>query len=309
MRRLYNVAGLVLLISASAIGPAHAEDLGDYLADADDAIYSGRRFVGTTWDGIVSSEIVEVQHHGGMSMVGSGPTSATVGEGRWHRDDTDEEGFSYVGQSVPAPTDRYTLVPGGPAEHLGRPSHVLDVLERGVLRMRLVVDDSTSAPVLTEVYTADGSVFRSTSMIEFSVSVDAGMAGERDRAYRMLVPLNETDFPAVAAGYRLIDAYEAPEGSSQAFYSDGLFTFSLFATSGNVDWMDVAGDIHTYAAGGRAYFRAVRPATVWILWNAPGRALALVGDLPPDHLEAVLAELPPPGAEHWMQRLWHRIFG
>jgi len=38
-------------------------------------------------------------------------------------------------------------------------------------------------------------------------------------------------------------------------------------------------------------------------------AVALVGDLPPDHLEEVLAFLPRPGMDGWMQRLWNRLFG
>ncbi|MEN8114911.1 MAG: hypothetical protein ABFS21_11060 [Actinomycetota bacterium] len=309
MRRLVVVAGLAAVAIAVSVAPACADDLSDYLADADEAIYSGKRFVGTTWDGIVSAGIVEVQHHGGMATVGSGSAYATVGDGRWFRGDPDEDGFSFVRRSIPDSTGRYTIAHGDPAEHLGRSAHVLDILENGELRMRVIVDDSTSAPVVTEVYAPDGSVFRSSSMVEFSVSADADMVAGGDREYRMMVPLDEIDFPAEAAGYELIDAYAAPESALQAFYTDGLFSFSLFSTSGRADWTASADDVHPYVAGEYAYLRVVKPATVWVLWNAPDRAMALVGDLPPDHIEAVLAELPRPGAENWMKRIWNRIFG
>ncbi|MEN8235878.1 MAG: hypothetical protein ABFR89_13260, partial [Actinomycetota bacterium] len=289
--------------------PSWADDLGDYLAEADEAIYSGRRFVGTTWDGIVSAGIVEVQHHGGVAMVGSGSAYATVGDGRLFRSGPEEDGYSFVRRSIPDLAGRYTTIHGDAAEHLGRASHVLDILEAGELRMRVVVDDSTSAPVVTEVYASDGSVFRSSSMLEFSVSVDSGMSESEGHEYRMMVPLDELDFPLEAAGYELIDAYAAPRAAYQAFYTDGLFSFSLFVTRGQADWHATVDDVYPYPVGDHTYLRVVQPATVWVLWNAPGEAMALVGDLPPDHVEQVLAGLPRPGTENWAKRIWHRIFG
>jgi hypothetical protein len=45
------------------------------------------------------------------------------------------------------------------------------------------------------------------------------------------------------------------------------------------------------------------------MWNSPDTTLALVGDLPPDHIEQVLAELPKPGIRIWFRRIWARFFG
>ena len=68
VRRLFVVGGLAAAFAISTVGPALAEDLSDYFDDAADAIYSGQRLVGTTWDGIESVGMVEIQHHGQVTM-------------------------------------------------------------------------------------------------------------------------------------------------------------------------------------------------------------------------------------------------
>ena len=186
---------------------------------------------------------------------------------------------------------------------------MLEVTESGFLRMRMIVDESSSAPVATEVYSDDGTVFRYSSMVEFSVSVDPEMATTDKRVYEMMLPVEQAGLPVNAAGYQLVDVYAGPQGAHQAFYTDGLFSFSVFTTKGRVDWEGVIEDDLPYPVGGHSYVRVINPASLWVLWNAPGMAVALVGDLPPDHLEEVLAFLPRPGMDGWIQRMWNRLFG
>ena len=204
---------------------------------------------------------------------------------------------------------RYTVSQGGVTEHLGRSAYVLEVAEADLLRMRMIVDKSTSAPVATEVYSPDGTVFRYSSMIEFSVSVDPEMAMIDEHPYEMMLPVDQVGLPVDAAGYQLVDVYAGPEGASQAFYTDGLFSFSVFTSDGRVNWEAALDDELPYAVDSYSYFRVINPASLWVLWNAPGTTIALVGDLPPDHLEEVLAELPRPGMDGWMTRMWNRLFG
>ena len=173
----------------------------------------------------------------------------------------------------------------------------------------MVVDDSTSAPVATEVFDADGRLFRYSSMVNFTVAVDPVMTQIDDREYRMMMPIGEADLPESVAGYRLTDVYAGPQNGRQAFYTDGLFTFSVFTTRGRANWGAIADDEHPYIAGGRSYLRVVTPTSVWVLWNAPATAMALVGDLPPDHLDEVLGELPLPGTDNWLRRMWRTLFG
>ena len=309
IRRLLVVGGLAAVFVATTAGSALADDLTEYLEDARDAIYSGQRLVGTSWDGIESIGVFEIQHHGGMASVGSGSDYATIGGGRMHLGGPEEAAVSFVLHTEPEAGSRYTIAHGEAIEHLGRAATVIEILEAGSLRMRMVVDDSTSAPVETEVYDADGELFRYSSMMEFSVWVDPAMAAFDGREYQMMLPLEAVDLPIDLAGYRLIDVYAAPLDGRQAFYTDGLFSFSVFTTRGRADWASIANDEHPYTADGYNYLRVVTPTSVSVLWNAPTTAIALVGDLPPDHLDQVLDELPLPGIDNWMKRMWRKLFG
>ncbi len=311
--RLLITGGIVAAFAIASVGPALADDLvdelADYLADAGEAVYSGRRVVVTTWDGLESVGIVEIQHFGGMATLGSGSAYATIGDGRMRLDGPNEAALSFVGVSQPDLADRYAVSSGGTAEHLGRRARILEVTEAGFLRMRVTVDESTSAPVATEVYSNDGTVFRYSAMVEFSVSVGPEMTMTDEHAYEMMLPVEQTGLPSDAAGYQLVDVYAGPRGARQAFYTDGLFSFSVFTTKGRVNWQAAIEDELPYAVDGHSYLRVIDPASLWVVWNAPGTAVALVGDLPPDHLEEVLAELPRPGSHGWMTRMWRRLFG
>ena len=313
IRRILTIGGLVVVFSIAAVAPVLADDLVDdlagYLADAGEAVYSGRRVVGTTWDGYESVGIVEIQHLGGMATMGSGSSHATIGDGRLYLDGPTEAAVSFIGATQLDPTDRYALSFGEATEHLGRRARVLEITEAGFLRMRAIVDESTSAPVATEVYADDGTVFRYSSMIEFSVSVDPEMAMTDEHVYEMMLSVEQVGLPTNAAGYQLVDAYVGPHGAHQAFYTDGLFSFSVFTSKGRVNWEAVIEGELPYAVGVDSYLRVINPASLWVLWNAPGTTVALVGDLPPGHLEQVLAELPRPGVDPWMKRMWRRLFG
>jgi len=309
VRRMLVVGGLAAVFVVTTAGSALADDLADYLEDARDAIYSGERLVATSWDGIDSIGIFEIQHHGGMASVGSGSGSATIGAGRMYLGGPEEAAVSFVLHTDPELGGRYSVSPGEATKHLGRAATVVEVIEAGSVRVRMVVDDSTSAPVATEVFDDEGELFRSSAMTEFSVWVDPAMAAFDDREYRMMLPLDAADLPIDLAGYRLIDVYAAPQDGRQAFYTDGLFSFSVFTTRGRADWAKIADNEHSYSTDGNRYLRVVSPTSVTVLWNAPTTAIALVGDLPPDHLDDVLGKLPPPGTDNWMKRMWRKLFG
>ena len=115
------------------------------------------------------------------------------------------------------------------------------------------------------------------------------------------------ELPASAAGYQRADAYHAGDGV-QAFYTDGLFSFSVFeAKRGSTP--DDFDDATKFQVDGEDYRRIVRASTVWVYWAAPDRSYVLVGDLPPDHLEQVLQALPEPGDRGLFVRIWRRLFG
>ena len=86
---------------------------------------------------------------------------------------------------------------------------------------------------------------------------------------------------------------------------DELFRFSLFVVDGRVDVTNG----RAWGVDGFEYVRVITAAETQVLWNAPDQTFVLIGDLPPDHLEEVLADLPRPGQRNWFARVWRRLFG
>ena len=311
VRRTLVAGGLAVVLAASTVVPAFADDLSDYLANAENAVYSGRRVTGTIWDGVERVGMVEIQHHDGTTFVESSSGVASIGDGSVHIGGSDEAAVSFARDPHSEVEGRYTVVPGEATVYLGRPAKVIDVMEGSLRRMRLVVDDATAAPVATEIYGPDGEVFRYSTMLDFSVSVPAESAtqaaGTPDT--ETMEPLKTDGFPDEASGYHLVDVYDGPDGSHQAFYSDGLFSFSLFVDHGWTDWHAVSDDELPYLVGDAPYLRVIGPASVWVLWNSRDMSLALVGDLPPDHIEQVLEQFPRPARRAWYKAIWFRVFG
>jgi hypothetical protein len=46
-----------------------------------------------------------------------------------------------------------------------------------------------------------------------------------------------------------------------------------------------------------------------VTWVSASGNMAVIGDLPPDLLDALLDELPPPVHEGFLGRIWSRLFG
>ncbi len=303
---LVGAAAALVLLSAV---PAHATDLGEYLERADEAVYSGREMVVTVWNGVTRVDLVDVEHALGTTMVQGDHVRATVGRGRLRFTGTKESALTFV-EWTPAVTGaRYTLTAGTHTRRLGRLGEVVELSEGGRRRVRMILDVETGAPLLTEVFDGEGRVFRYAAMVEFSPST-AGMAvpTRPEGEYEVMVPLASPHLPETAGAYHRMDSYRGPAGSEQGFYSDGLFSFSLFAFDGERDVRAMVRGM-PYRRAGAEYTVQVAAAELWVLWAAAGQTYVLVGDLPPDHLDAVLADLPRPSARNLLARLWHGLFG
>ena len=311
--RLAILGTLVVTAVTVTVSPALADGLNEYLDEADAAVYSGRQFVSTTWDGVVAMDMVEVRHFGGMAMVGSGPAYTIIGQGKVNPVGSPDAALAYVPRARAPVIHAYDIAGGELSTRFGRTTKTIDIVENGVVRMRWVIDTATAATLQTEVFDADGNLFRYSNMVEFSPSA-AGMEDyEDDGEYQMMLPLDEAGVPDGAGRYRLIDAYGAPTETehgfyTHGFYTDGLFRFSLFAYDGRRDVTKIENG-HAWAVDGFEYVRVITPAEVWILWNAPDQTFVLCGDLPPDHLEEVVGDLPRPGQRNWFVRAWRRMFG
>lgn len=307
MRRSLFVVGLAVGLTLVA-APAVAEELEDYLSKAAEADYAGTQVVVTVWEGRSTARIMEVERIGELLMVGSDGREVVAGNGKLS---------SAAGGVVLSDWDagshlssRYTTGTAEPAQHLGREAIEVTIFEYDVARARIVFDAATWAPMVTEVFDGDGDRFRFASFTEFSPAPRRAFEKMDDAGdvYEVVTRIDETAMPGSAAEYRRLDVYRNQDGVVQAFYGDGLFSFSVFQLEGAQGERRFDG-AETLVVDDAAYQVLVNPTDVWVRWASGARTYLLVGDLPPDHLEAVLTELPEPQSGGFLARLWRSVFG
>jgi hypothetical protein len=301
------LAGAALLAVMGAAPALAATDLADYLRDADDSVYSGRKIVIAVWDGDAAYALLDIEHAMGVTLVDRYGDDAVVGGGKL-KSSSGDGALQFVDWTEEALSSRYTVREAERITHAGRQAVVVDVLEGDTVRARFAFDEETHAPLITEVFDGSGRLFRYSSMVEFAVGT-AGMPGPGgdETPYDVAIPVDEHDLPAEAGPYRFVDAYGGPDDTIQGFYSDGLFSFSLFEIHGRADIEEMA-DGTPFTANDSEYRIVVAPTESWVLWNSGSSTYVLVGDLPPDHMEQVLVDLPEPTHRNWLQRIWHNLF-
>lgn len=308
MTRRLVVSIVALLVAAPTM--AGAADV-DEMLDSGEGSFSGIGVVMCTWGSDSAAASYEITRSDGMSMV-SGPEGDLMLSGALSATWSDRG--TYVmelgGWGEWEMSDRYDAVESS-VERLGRPATEALVYEDGTLRARIVVDDASTVPLLTEVFTDAGDLYRMAALVDFSAEAPE-MAStdvpEYESDKEMLMPSEASEWlPRSIDGYRLVDTYEM-HGIDQSYYSDGLFSFSVFeAERGPAP--DQFEGATSFVVNGSVYRRIVTPTVVWVQWNAPDRSYVLVGDLPPDHLTEVLDKLPEPGRRNLFVRLWRRLFG
>ncbi len=310
MRGFAAVMVSIAVLLSGVAGVAAANELEEHLRKAGEADFSGRQILVSYWDGDSAAGLYDVAQIDGMTMLVSGGESVMVGRGRMRSETGSEEGHVAVGEwAAWKLSDRYRAAKSRTTVRLGRPATVVSVVEDGRPRLRMIFDDETGAPLLSEVYDGDGSLYRMAVMVEFSPGtprrdVRSGSLAE----YDMIATATDVSLPRSLAGYWRADAYAGPEATVHAFYTDGLFSFSVFQAKGRA----AAGPFEEGArleSSGKRYKRLLDPGAVRVFWNARHSSYVLVGDLPPDHLDQVLGELPAPDHPNLFTRMWRGLFG
>lgn len=299
----------VTLTLVTLLGTLPAPDLIDDLDRVGDAEFVGRQLV-VCWapDGVVA-HVTDIEQSGGMTMVTGPDGSFAIGEGKMIEQYTG--GIEYLEM---APTtdwrlwDGYTVRDGQNVTGLPD-ARVVEILEDGSVRARFVLDEATSAPLTTEVYGHDQALYRYSSLIEFQPRQNEPMLDMTDMPEpAQRAPGIAATIPASAGHYWAADSYGAP-GGVQVFFTDGLFRFSIFEVNRKSDGGGLA-KLPTIEIGGEGgYHRQYTPGAVSVFWRTPDLAYVLVGDLPPDQLEAVLADLPTPSRPNVLKRAWRWAFG
>ena len=301
-----STAAVAVTMMASG---ASADELTDYLERANQSTYTANRLVVSVWGGQTQISSSFVEHSRGMEMVEVDSTWTVVGNGTAMTMDEAPLGVAFMAISEPISTGRYAVSDVTSVTHMGRSCELVRVTEGDTLRAKFLVDVRTGAPLVSETFTDEGKVFRRSSLQNFlAYRTYSSPSSATGTEYDIVMPGASDLLPDSLAGYLLVDVSEAPGNSEQGFYSDGLFTFSLFVLGDVASVTGFDSPIPLVTDSG-AYDLVSTPQDVSIHWTDLANHFVLVGDLPPDHAVDVLAELPAPNARSAFAQWWHGLFG
>lgn len=302
------VAALTFTLIFPLADPAD-DDLAGWLEQASRSEFSGRQVVlSWTGEGPIGG-LYPVGQTRGMAVYHEGGRSTMLGKGTLLANEGSDVSYVHVDATTYASFHaRYQISSATQAQR--RPDHVIEVRENGQVRARFVFDDVTSALVAKEVYDGAGSLYRYSALVEFSTTAAEPPMDLSEMPNAQPIARAEPRLlPTAAGGYERLDAYAAPAGGVQAFYSDGLFSFSVFELDRKVDAGAMAEAPAADLGGVDGYRMRYGPGLVWVYWTTSDDKFVLVGDLPPDHLDRVAADLPRPDRANVLVRAWRWFFG
>ncbi len=308
-RIIFAACAVLTLVAVPAVAE---DDVTEMFETASTAEFAAEGVVLSTWGSESAATTYDVTRTDGMSMAHAGTDAFMSGGGMAASlTGTDWYALEVSEWSAWSMSERYSLGEPEPTVRLGRPATSIEVLQDDRVRVHLVLDDATSVPLLTEVFDGAGAVFRVATVTDFSD--EPSMAGDdmpKDFAERMMIEpaAAPASLPTDAYGYVRTDVYSAGAAATQTYYSDGMFSYSVFVAGGSMP--EAFDDSSLVAIGDDGpYRRIVTPSQVWIGWTVGGDSYVLVGDLPPDHLVEVMAEMPAPRSQGVIMRWLGRVFG
>ena len=231
--------------------------------------------------GIVHVERVGARSAGGAYVVGRGNNIAVgAGSVRWVADDGVASRWGRVdGARPPRPGAVWRLELAHPTTVAGRPTQVVDARRPGgPVRARFFVDEISGLLVRRDVLSTSGKVLRSvryTRLLTSDVAPAVPTVPSKGAPTKVTSDVgDEFAVPArLGSGFRLLGRYQQPDGVVQLFYSDGLFSLSVFEQPGLVDWSSLPDGGHpTSVASERARWYSSDAGSV-VVWDRDGLAL------------------------------------
>ncbi len=198
--------------------------------------------------------------------------------------------------ALPDPTRHWDLATGAPATVAGRPATVV-VASRadGTPAQRLYVDDDTGLVLGREIVGPDGHVQRSVRLETVDVGAPVGAItapkGVHSGTAKKLTSVPDGyHAPQSVDGYELITRSRHPDGVL-LFYSDGLFTASVFEQKGDLDWgaLPSGGSAASVADTRSRQYR--EPSGDVLIWQRGGVVYTCVSDAPSDVVANMVDDL------------------
>lgn len=305
MRRLWLVVVVLLAVPSVAL----AADLDELLEESKGASYSAEQLISCDTEDGVRDVLIELEQKGGEIRYGN-------------RSDDDPQIFSgHGGWSGPSGASQleagpetalnstvvenvYTVDDGIPTEYLGRSATSYTLTRGDTVRAALVVDDELGVFLSVVSYDADGAVYCERRFVSFDPDPPDWKATPSTETETLDLTA-ETDLPDRLGDFVLVDVFSDNAGLTLAYYSDGFFSFAVFESGLPIE----ATDTTSVKTARGTYQREYTPGQVTYTWLVERGGMALIGDLPPDLHEDVLANLDAPTQPGFFNRLWRSIFG
>ena len=261
-------------------------------AAAADHDFSGEAVVTWTTPNGKQTTQVRVTDVGGAVTVAAAAGTAVVDEGRrtYLRDKLGWTGLVVepTARDLPSPDQRWRLSTAGSRTVAQRPATVVVAARAdGKPAQRMLVDDATGLLLAREVLGPQGNVERSVrfSSIEVGERAASTLSPPDDIARRNAEKLTSVPdgyrAPSAPAGFELVTRSRHPDGVL-LFYSDGVFTASVFEQQGQLDWgalPDGGTDSQLADTRTRLYREASGDVAVW---ERNGLVYTCVTDAPSD---------------------------
>jgi hypothetical protein len=306
MRRVIVFATALVLVPAST---ALGADLDELLDDSREASYSAEQVITCSTPDGVRDAVIELSQSRGELHVGA-PVAPDVevasGSGGWTlvREGSVVSSANVQGTGdVPEP--RYSVDDGADTEYLGREATRYEMAGDGVVRAELVFDVEIGALLRVVTFNGDGSIYCERRFVTFDPEAPPPDDEDSADVIESAEGGVESDLPETLAGFERLDVYRDDAGFVFAYYSDGFFSFAVFQIP-SVVIIDTGSPV---TLADRIYTRSFSPGQVTYAWETRRGGMAMVGDLPPDMHEAVLAGLPAPEHPGLFRRLWRSLFG
>jgi MucB/RseB N-terminal domain len=272
-------------------------------------------------EGADDVERVSARGADGAFVIGIGARKAVGDENERFTSRGDDHGIRWEGDGgarAPRPGDSWELEIAGRRHVAGRSAVVVVASDDdGQARGRFAIDRETGQLLRRAVLDEHGDVVRVqqfVTIITGGVDAPPPAMPSRDTTDTPVpiktVPSGFVAQADVGAGYRLLGQYLQPDGAVQLYYSDGLFTASVFQRSGRLDWDALPPGRPAAIDGVRARSYATPTGTL-VVWGDRDVVLTAVGDGPPDAVIAIVEQMSgsPSDDQSWFDDVTDFVLG
>ena len=225
---------------------------------------------------------------------------------------------------VPPASDKWVLsVRDGPTV-AGRPTQEVDATDRhdNSVRERLYLDESTNLLLRREQLDTRGRTVRAVGFTSIgepagtfigALPAEAPHAPERSTSRQPRV-LREVAAPFRAPGtagdrFQLAGRYDEDHDTLHLFYSDGLFSVSVFEQEGDLDPAGLPAGAESRTVDGRDVRQYHTPGGVVMVWQSGDVVYTTVSDAPVDQIDGVVADFGRSGSRNALDRVTDFVVG